>query len=406
MTLTTSSAEPLKLLRYSDTMVLVDDALGAEANRLRGALEHFEATCREPAFHLRVSHVADYLVQYAQQARGIDLWVRDVGVGFQLADSGGMYGPIVGAPMSLLLVSAGGATVEIPEEAEDEIKNWLQENQGKYSSFEEWKQAIIVRFPYLALVDLTADQWHRIFDYGDQAWETMDDALLIYRTLKVRPGFYYPGQKILSGGESIREVIGWSKNLNHLKLPDAGQFAEVITSRNVWRLVGKSGLHEIKGAVIPATKAAWWLAIAGLVINGFENWGEYHDEGGSKVVSGTVADTAVDLKYIALGTGIGVVIGGVVGGVIGVFVGPVGAAAGIAVGAKIGGFVGSIAGSFYASYRKESSDEDENLTDEVDERLPDFVDKGLDQAGKKLDDTVKFVEDALTPFIQNVIKLF
>ena len=161
MSQTTSSAEPLKLLRYSDTMVLVDDALGAEANRLRSALEHFEATCREPAFRLRVSHVADSLVQYAQQARGIDLWVRDVAVGFQLADSGGVYDAVTDAQMCLLPVSAVGAAEDMPDESEEAIKQWLQENQGKYASFEEWQQAFIARFPSMAVamaLTLTADQ--------------------------------------------------------------------------------------------------------------------------------------------------------------------------------------------------------------------------------------------------------
>ena len=90
MTQSTSSAEYLKLYHYSDAALQLDSSLVVEANRLRGALLHFEATCREPAFRQSVSHVADGMVMYGARAAVVDAWVRVVGLGFQAADGGGL----------------------------------------------------------------------------------------------------------------------------------------------------------------------------------------------------------------------------------------------------------------------------------------------------------------------------
>jgi hypothetical protein len=380
MTLATSSAEPLMLVRYSDALVLVDDALAAEANRLRSALQHFEATCREPGFHMQVSHVADALVQYAQRAHVVDLWVRDVGVGFQLADGGGMYRPLLGAPLRLLPVAAEKTADEVPGESQEDVRQWLAENQGGYGSYEEWKQAFIARFPYLAVamgLTLTTDQWHKVFDLGYSAFITRADSIRLYRNLRVEDGFAYAGQKIISGGSSLKELAGWSRKLTHLKLPNAYQFGQILNSPNVGNLVGKSALSEMKGVLRPATKLGGLLLIAGIAINGWENWGEYNEEAGfSKVVTGTVVDTSIDLGCTAVGAGVGAVLLGGAGFMIG---GPLGAA----VGAKIGGFAGGIAGGFYAQEVKKSN-LDEELTDALDNMLPDSLDNALDWTGEQL----------------------
>jgi len=83
-----SSAEPEKLLRYSNFGVQVDHALDLEAIRLAAALQHFEATCTEPGFQVGVGHLGDALRGHAGQSESVDSWVRQVGQGFQMADRG------------------------------------------------------------------------------------------------------------------------------------------------------------------------------------------------------------------------------------------------------------------------------------------------------------------------------
>jgi hypothetical protein len=90
MTYATSSAEPSKLLRYSDVTTTLDSFLANAASPLRAALLHFEVTCREPGFRLQVSHVSDWMVTYANQANSVDFWVRQIGLGFLHADSGAL----------------------------------------------------------------------------------------------------------------------------------------------------------------------------------------------------------------------------------------------------------------------------------------------------------------------------
>jgi murein DD-endopeptidase MepM/ murein hydrolase activator NlpD len=79
-----SSAEPLKLFRYSDRVTQIDRELVAEAGRLAGVLHHFEATCTE--YRVPVAHLADALRRYAHTTEGADVWVREVGAEFQKAD--------------------------------------------------------------------------------------------------------------------------------------------------------------------------------------------------------------------------------------------------------------------------------------------------------------------------------
>jgi hypothetical protein len=85
-----SSAEPEKLFRYSSFGMQVDRELTLEAARLASALQHFEATCTEPGFQVGVGHLGDGLRGYAGQSESVDSWVRQVGLGFQMADRGGV----------------------------------------------------------------------------------------------------------------------------------------------------------------------------------------------------------------------------------------------------------------------------------------------------------------------------
>lgn len=88
MSLAISSAIPNDLSRYSTVGSRLNAELLSEAGYLAGVLSHFEATCREPGYALRVSHLADELRGYARQTDLLDRWVGVVGIGFFAADSG------------------------------------------------------------------------------------------------------------------------------------------------------------------------------------------------------------------------------------------------------------------------------------------------------------------------------
>ena len=80
-----SSAEPQKLLRYSDRATWIDQELLSESNHLGGALQRFQAACRE--YPISVSGLDGALRDWAQRAERVDLWVRGVGRAFQQADA-------------------------------------------------------------------------------------------------------------------------------------------------------------------------------------------------------------------------------------------------------------------------------------------------------------------------------
>lgn len=87
MSLAISSAIPNDLARYSSVGSRLNAELALESNKLANILQHFEATCRESGYALRVSHLADELRRYAQETDPLDRWVGVVGVGFFIADS-------------------------------------------------------------------------------------------------------------------------------------------------------------------------------------------------------------------------------------------------------------------------------------------------------------------------------
>jgi len=114
MTEATSSAEPEKLFHYANASHQIDRDLSAEAERLAGRLQHFEATCSEQ--RVPVAYLADALRGYAGRAEIADAWVRRIGVGFQAADALGWLGAIIG-PGNLqrfLRSGAGGRAVALP----------------------------------------------------------------------------------------------------------------------------------------------------------------------------------------------------------------------------------------------------------------------------------------------------
>ncbi|MEM4202903.1 MAG: hypothetical protein QXS54_02420 [Candidatus Methanomethylicaceae archaeon] len=83
-----SSAIPDNLLRYSTVGTQLDAELIAESGRLTGILQHFEATCNEPGYAIRVAHLSDNLRDFAKRAEPFDRWVGFVGHQFLRADTG------------------------------------------------------------------------------------------------------------------------------------------------------------------------------------------------------------------------------------------------------------------------------------------------------------------------------
>jgi hypothetical protein len=105
MPVSTSSAEPQKLFRYSDTGTRIDRDLDAESRRLAGKLQQFEAVCTEE--RMPVSHLAPALTGYAAQTELVDAWVRRVGVSFKAADAVSWLAPIIGGELPFMVIGPG-----------------------------------------------------------------------------------------------------------------------------------------------------------------------------------------------------------------------------------------------------------------------------------------------------------
>lgn len=82
----TSSAEPARLLRYSEVTLDLDHALQSRASQLRVTLEHFERRCTEPGMRIGAVYTADDLRGYAIRCEPADAQVGDVGRRFAVAD--------------------------------------------------------------------------------------------------------------------------------------------------------------------------------------------------------------------------------------------------------------------------------------------------------------------------------
>ena len=81
------SAKPQELFRYFNTVSQLDNDLMSRACNLANKLQCFEASCTEARFRVSVSHLADELRGYIYERKSIDVWVRNVGNNFLMADS-------------------------------------------------------------------------------------------------------------------------------------------------------------------------------------------------------------------------------------------------------------------------------------------------------------------------------
>jgi len=120
----TSSAEPFKLFRYSEITTSIDHDLLSESWRLAGVLQRFEATCTE--YRVPVADLADQLRNHVSGAEDTDVWVRQVGMAFKLADEQALvYSRSAGVAswgITGQLASRGDVLIDIAEGAWDWYK--------------------------------------------------------------------------------------------------------------------------------------------------------------------------------------------------------------------------------------------------------------------------------------------
>lgn len=103
--MSTFSASPDALLRYSEVTVQLDDRLLFEASRLAHDLQRFSSSCTE--YRIGVDdHLAHALRRYAHESSITDRWVGVIGARFQRADSVQLYWRPI-QPLRPAMIGAG-----------------------------------------------------------------------------------------------------------------------------------------------------------------------------------------------------------------------------------------------------------------------------------------------------------
>ncbi|MCB9120422.1 MAG: hypothetical protein M9936_02495 [Caldilinea sp.] len=370
MAWTISSSEPSRLSDYASQMVEVDKALIIQASQLRSVLLSYESSCSEPGFSVRVSYLVDGVNQHSNTCHPIDLWVGLVSLGFLRADSseyGGtrianIYGQFSSGENLIwadnwplfALIGAGMATSDVGKGSSDALF-WDALKKGSFGDLYEAGEAI-------------SDVYH-------------------VGGLNPTSGFSYVGQVNLHGGGDLKAAYGWSRNLSHMRF-------DMTYANNIVKLSGQSGLHEARESILPSTKLGLAFTAIELTFIGVENWGEYHDDGLTKVAAGTVVDSAITIGLTAAGAGVGAAAGGVVlGAALGALTGGTLAPVGVAVGSKVGGLVGSWAGGWLA---------DQVLSTEADEWLTDQLDAGIDEAAALIADQTQTAVKGTLEIVDNI----
>ncbi len=321
MSAVVSSAQPLKLYRYSDVTTGLDRDLMSEANRLGDLLRYFESRCTE--YPVRVSYLADHLRSYARTAEGVDLWVRAVGQGFEQADRGravawGLRGQSVFSAQATAIIERLNPLKAFTQH----WTLWLQFQKTDLAlNIALWRiRYLIFRLQFAPWLDLVRLPW----DLYERYQPLFAGALI---ASSIRFGHAYPGQIIINlpdflrnFGFSLREIRTWaglSGHLTHIKYTN-------LPSHMFWASLVLS---------IPSLVSRWSSDIIDY------GSGEYT---GTELASALTVDTALTLAPVAT-TYVGAKVGMIIGAAIGTMIAP-------GIGTAVGGAVGAIAGGVVAGW--------------------------------------------------------
>jgi uncharacterized protein YukE/outer membrane lipoprotein SlyB len=151
--------------------------------------------------------------------------------------------------------------------------------------------------------------------------------------------------RVVKSGKLVVKVGETHPNLlrvyGKVKYHGEAGLANGLRSINVVNLPGHIGKEAFRATAITT-------AVFSGVINSYENWHDYKDEGMTKVVTATALDTSLDVAI----TSVSAAGFATVGAGIGIFLGPPGVATGAAIGGKVGAVVGGFMGGSYSEQIK------------------------------------------------------
>lgn len=347
----TSSAEPQALNAYAAQMLPRDQDTAASCGPLRGVLQHFEATCRESPFALRVSHLVDPVQSHARDCTKSDDWVNWVGACFWAADQGdmgivGIYSP--------------------PDPYGIESRAIAGSPNAIGPSF----------LTYLVPLLASGEDLHG-------ALEILKDTLPLRHVLELTGKLLDNGVVTIRGGHALKEVLGLNPSWTVMKLGFGASWGHNV---HVLGNLHKMALSTTPKSWLPDSKLGW----AGLALTGavslYENYQEYGSENLTQVAVGTAVDTTILYAGGLAGRTVGNYAGGFVGGaILGAVSGGLLTPVGVAAGSAIGGVIGGVAGTWLAK---------KALQTNVDEWLTENISAGLEGAGAAIADaTVQIVDN-------------
>jgi len=368
-------------------MIGLDQQIAVYSYSLRSVLQRFEASCIEPGFALHISPLADQVSSYGRNADHLDVWVGKVGMGFAEADrSGGLSFGMDDLTRLFLLQFLSQNTTGLTA-TKFQMAQWGQSLQDIMNLDAQDRQTLL-SFLKQSVINSDPKGFRDFLDVAHGGRDTIKDLLLIAEKFHTKLGDYYPGQVRISTGGELRDALNWSKHLSHMKMDVGG----------VWNLALDSGKKDFTEQFVPSSALGKMLIFAEIGFIGYHNWQEYKDEDTSKIVTGTVVDSAIKLGCAAAGAGIGSVSGGfLLGGALGFVSGGLLAPVGVAIGSRVGGFLGGMVGDAVA---------DKILETDFDEKATDFIDDSLDNAVEGVHQAVENIDNAFASAIGDITRLF
>jgi len=312
----------------------LDHELVSESYRLASRLQRFEATCTEPGYQVRVSHLAHGLRSYGSQSESTDGWVRQVGKGFQMADWG------------------WSTPLPMPDSA-----------AGAAGPLREWRARIASTINLLPTL--------RVPDWLEYARPAVAGVLI---AACIRPGSAYAGQVIINLPDvlgkfvrlrEVREWAGLSPYLNHVKYTN-------IPSHFL-----KIGLLTS----VPVIASKWATDV--------------QRYGGTELASAMAVDAALTLAPVGvsfLSSQGGMALGAAIGTLL--FPG-VGTVAGGALGAILGGVAGQIATQWAIDHYGVRDEAIGWVDTKIARPAAEAVSKGVQGVEEKLKSTVDSIASAV-----------